>query len=358
MNPVTKPVGSALAFVVCLAFAAACGFGGGEPNDVLAGGDETDGRTAADSATTTLPITAVEATTADTAAMAALPTLGEAVSGTLPVAAAPDGTDPAAPTTATAPAPAETTTTVAPPPSSTSTAAPTTAPPTSASTTAPPSPPADGLVYKGVLIAGDDEITAFDNARKTIRDLFIADGVQPGNLIGLSREAREQTGGVRATSVGAIEQAMLELNVGDGDACIVFMTSHGNQRVFAISGSNGLTPDRLDQILTAACGTRPTVALVSACYSGIFISPLARPHRVVLTAASPVNTSFGCSPEATYTYWDGCLITHFAQASTWEDLYGRVTGCIESKEAAAGVTPSRPQAHFGAEVSNLRILNR
>ncbi len=228
-------------------------------------------------------------------------------------------------------------------------------PSTSSST---PTRPGSGLTYKGVVAGGDNEITAFDNARKAVKGLFVASGVQAGNLVELSRQTSEQVNGVRPTTVAEIEQAMLGLNIGEGDACILFLTSHGNKHSWFIRGSNGLTPDKLDEILSASCGSRPTVALISACYSGIFVNPLARPNRIVLTAASPTNTSFGCAPEATYTYWDGCLITHFAQAATWEDLYRRVTGCIESKESAAAVTPSRPQAHFGAEVANMPILNR
>ncbi len=255
----------------------------------------------------------------------------------------------------------EPTTTAAPTTAQPTTAAPTTASPTTAApTTAAPTtrPPTAGLTYKGILAAGDNEINAFDNGRKTVKGLFTSAGVQGGNLIELSRQSSEQVNGVRATSVAGIEQAMSDLNVGDGDACVLFLTSHGNKQTWFVRGSSGLTPDKLDQILDASCGNRPTVALISACYSGIFIGPLAHPNRVVLTAASATNTSFGCSPEATYTYWDGCLIDHFNQASTWEDLYRRVTGCIEGKESAAGVTPSRPQAHFGADVANLSILNR
>lgn len=278
-----------------------------------------------------------------------------------------------APTTAT-PATQATPTTVAPTtvaaPTTRPPAAPTTVPAIVATTEAPPTTPAPtttappapanpgGLTYKGILAAGDNEITAFDNARKTIKDLFVGAGVQPQNLIELSSQRSEQGNGVRATSTSAMGQAMSDLNVGEGDACIVFITSHGSRQAWFIRGDRGLTPNELDRILNDSCGNRPTVALVSACYSGIFIDPLARPNRVVLTAASASNTSFGCSPEATYTYWDGCLIDHFNQASTWEDLYQRVTGCIETKEARAGVTPSRPQAHFGSEVTNLSVLNR
>lgn len=218
-------------------------------------------------------------------------------------------------------------------------------------------PEATGINWKAVLITGDDSINAFDNARERIGQLLLDDGVLPENIIHLSRDASEQTGGVRDSSVATIEQAMLDLNVGEGDGCFVHMTSHGNRTGFYIAGRDYLTPDRLDQILDRACGDRPTVALISACYSGVFVPALQAPNRVVLTAAHADRTSFGCSAEATYTYWDGCLIDELPMSADWSTLYAQVTKCIERKEAR-GFTPSLPQASFGDAVSDLRILNR
>lgn len=218
-------------------------------------------------------------------------------------------------------------------------------------------PPPTGTTWHGVLITGDRSISAFDNARETIRDMWFDEGLLAENLIELSRDSRMQTGGVRDTTVDNIEAAFMDLGVGDGDGCIVHMTSHGNTTGFSIEGRGFLTPTRLDQILDDACGDRPTVALISACYSGVFVDPVAAPNRIILTAAREDRTSFGCSAEATYTYWDGCLITEWESAATWRELYDNVEKCIENKERG-GFTPSYPQGYFGADVADLPIFGR
>ena len=214
-----------------------------------------------------------------------------------------------------------------------------------------------GLVWKAVLMTGDDSISAFDNAREAMKALFEADGVLDEDTIQLSRDGALQTGGVRATSVDSFADALLELAVGDGDGCVVFMTSHGSPSGFYIRDQNELTPTRLDRILDDACGDRPTVALISACYSGVFVDPAAQPNRIILTAAREDRTSFGCSAEAEYTYWDGCLIDRFTASDTWAALYDDVTACIEAKEGG-GFTPSLPQGFFGADVRDLPIFHR
>jgi hypothetical protein len=222
---------------------------------------------------------------------------------------------------------------------------------------APDAAPAE-FVWKAALMTGDDSIDAFDNAREEVKMLFELDGVLDENMIQLSRDSSEQVGGVRATSVGNFEAAMLDLNVGEGEGCVVFMTSHGNTDGWYIRDQSYLTPSKLDQILDDACGEQPTVALISACYSGVFVDPVAQPNRVILTAARDDRTSFGCSAEATYTYWDGCLIESFEAVDTWSELYDAVSSCIEAKESIGGFTPSLPQAFFGEDVRDLPIFYR
>lgn len=219
----------------------------------------------------------------------------------------------------------------------------------------PPDTAPPGIVWKAVLMAGDDSISAFDNARHTVQGLFESRGVLPANMIQLSREASQQTGGVRDTSVENFAAAMNELAIGPNDGCLIHMTSHGNQQGFYITGRDNLSPTDLDQILDDACGDRPTVVLISACYSGVFIPPSEAPNRIILTAASADRSSFGCGTEDEYTYWDGCLIDNFPTATTWAALYDSVTTCIERKESG-GFTPSQPQGSFGSSVADLPIL--
>jgi hypothetical protein len=78
-------------------------------------------------------------------------------------------------------------------------------------------------------------------------------------------------------------------------------------------------------------------------------------NRIILTAARQDRTSFGCSAEEQYTYWDSCLIDSLPTAENWKSLYGTIRQCVETKEHQGHFTPSLPQAYFGKEVSDLKI---
>lgn len=208
--------------------------------------------------------------------------------------------------------------------------------------------------WKMILMTGDDSITAFDNARKKVFSQLTEYGIDEG--IQLSRSPNQQVNGVRATSIANLEQAAKDLKIQDGDGCLVFITSHGSPAGFYIRGQNPLTPTKFNQILASTCGKRPTVILVSACYSGIFAEPLMEaPNRIILTAARKDKTSFGCSAEAQYTYWDGCLVESLPKSKTWAELSQVVEKCIQRKETGGGFSHSYPQARIGSEVKDLEI---
>ena len=95
--------------------------------------------------------------------------------------------------------------------------------------------------------------------------------------------------------------------------------------------------------------------MVSACYSGQFIQPLRADNRIIMTAASATRPSFGCSEAQEYTFWDGCVIDHFARSSTWENLYDLVKQCIAAKEQQLGYPASQPQAYFGKNKRGLAL---
>src|ERR1700745_3303316 len=78
-------------------------------------------------------------------------------------------------------------------------------------------------------------------------------------------------------------------------------------------------------------------------------------NRIILTAARRARTSFGCSAENEYTYWDGCLINSLPKADTWQSVYGAIQRCVQKKESNGRFLPSLPQAYFGAQVSDLKI---
>ena len=48
-----------------------------------------------------------------------------------------------------------------------------------------------------------------------------------------------------------------------------------------------LAPRTLGAMLDEACGPRPTIVVLSACFSGVFLPEIAAPNRMILTAARP-----------------------------------------------------------------------
>ena len=219
-----------------------------------------------------------------------------------------------------------------------------------------------GLNWRLVVMASDQGnksawIPAFDNARKKFVDYFLARGVAAGNIRQLSLKPQFQSASIQTASTQNFTNAVTSLNAtSSNDACMIFMTSHGSRDGFNI-GSSRLSPNTLRAALDSGCGSRPTVVLVSACYSGLYTldsSGLKTPNRVILTAARNDRTSFGCSPENEYTYWDGCLFESLPRSTTFRSLATNLQACIARKEAGMS-TPSMPQSFIGADMENLKI---
>ena len=225
---------------------------------------------------------------------------------------------------------------------------------------APPAPPTNvpetALSWKAVLMAGDNQLDVFDNATKTLKDMFLRSGLKAENIRELSASRTEQQQrGALPSSAENLESALLGLSVSKGDACLVHLTSHGTRQGFFLRNAPLISPARLNAVLERGCGDQPTVVLISACYSGVFLdNAMLRPNRIILTAAAADRTSFGCSSENQYTYWDGCLIDSLTQSDNWITLYGAVQRCVETKEARQRFTPSLPRAFFGDQIASLR----
>jgi len=204
-------------------------------------------------------------------------------------------------------------------------------------------------------MAGDNELDVFDNATKTLKGMFLRMGLQADNIRELSANQAEVRRGALPANAENLESALRDLSVGKGDACLVHLTSHGTRQGFFLRGAPLITPTRLNSVLERSCGDQPTVVLISACYSGVFLDRvMLKPNRIILTAAADDRTSFGCSSENQYTYWDGCLIDSFTQSDNWAVLYGSIKRCVETKEAQKRFMPSLPRAYFGEAIASIR----
>jgi hypothetical protein len=228
-----------------------------------------------------------------------------------------------------------------------------TAPPPGRSTVAGPVASVPAAGWHAMLVGGDDSSPAFDNAVDTLRERLVALGLRTVRTFTADRAA----GARLATSTNVRDG----LRTVGGDACFVYITSHGEERGFFLRADRRLFgPAVLDRALTEGCGSVPTVLVVSACGSGTFINSTTRqPNRIILTAAAADRTSFGCGADDDYTYYDQCFLQQLDAARTWRQVAAGTKSCVEALERRLGVRlESRPQAFFGAAVAELHLPGR
>jgi hypothetical protein len=220
--------------------------------------------------------------------------------------------------------------------------------------------PQSPAAYKVVLIAGDSSLKVFDNAVISFRTgLLSRQGVTAAGITRLSAVAAGR--GVGRATLGNVLDAVARMRPAAGQGCLVFATSHGvrDGGLYLSAGRGALPPFALHRALEAGCGDAPTVVVVSACFSGQFaLPPMTAPNRIILTAARPDRTSFGCQAGRIYTVYDQCLLGAFDAASDWREVYEITKTCVADEEDREQVVPSEPQAWFGAEVADMRLPER
>jgi hypothetical protein len=212
--------------------------------------------------------------------------------------------------------------------------------------------------WQVVLAAGDDAEPVFDNATRELSRRLTAAGVPASAIHRLSASPGEIEAGAEPATAGNLWRSIAELPVRPGDRCLVFLTSHGERGagLWLARSNRALSPDELASALSRGCAAAPTIVVVSACYSGGFVTgKMAKPNRVILTAARADRPSFGCQAHRTYNFFDECLLGVFPQASTWRSVYNGGTRCVRRMERTLGVRASEPQAYFGASVADLKL---
>jgi len=218
--------------------------------------------------------------------------------------------------------------------------------------------PSSAGSWQVVLAAGDDAEPVFDNATRELRRRLVAAGVPENNIHRLSAAAAELGATVEPAFADILLQRIAKLPARPGDRCLVFLTSHGERDagLWLARSNAALKPDQLAQALSKGCAAVPTVVVVSACYSGSFaVGKMAKPNRVILTAARGDRPSFGCQVHRTYNFFDECLLSLAPKSATWRAAFNASTRCVRRMEQELGMRPSEPQAYFGATVADLGL---
>lgn len=137
----------------------------------------------------------------------------------------------------------------------------------------------------------------------------------------------------------------------DRDVLVLFVTSHGNEKVISVSMEgvrlNNLTPARLTKALDQA-GIQNRVLILSACYSGSFVPPLSDENTMILTASRADRTSFGCSNEREWTFFGDAFFNHaLREERSFVAAYARARDLIGTWEKEQGLVASEPQIFVG-----------
>ena len=204
-----------------------------------------------------------------------------------------------------------------------------------------------------VLVAGDYRAHSgapskvFDNGRRDLAAAFAGIGFDKANMVQFSVDYDD---GTQHAGVPDIASAMQSQAARAKDGCLIYFTSHGTPTGIVI-GDAVMTPAQMHDMVNSACGTRPSVIVMSSCYSGQFVPALAGENRVIMTAARPDRTSFGCGEMDQHTYFDDCFLRAMPMASDFPGLGGLVQQCVAFREQETKATPpSEPQVSVGPGV--------
>ena len=212
---------------------------------------------------------------------------------------------------------------------------------------------ADFSHWAVVLVAGDYRAHSgapskvFDNGRHDLAEAFGKIGFSKANMVQFSVDYDD---GTQHAGVPDIASAMQSVAARAHDGCLIYFTSHGTPTGIIV-GDAVLTPAQMHDMVNSACGSRPSVIIMSSCYSGQFVPALAGENRMIMTAARPDRTSFGCGEMDQHTYFDDCFLRAMPMAGDFPGLGGLVQQCVAFREQQTKATPpSEPQVSVGPGV--------
>jgi hypothetical protein len=218
-----------------------------------------------------------------------------------------------------------------------------------------PAAAADFSNWAAIVVAGDwhshsgAPSEVFDNARRDVSADLTRLGFAPANIIQFSVRSDTHPGTDHSDKQDIANQ-LWDLSNRTSGGCFVYFTSHGSPDGIVLDEGT-FSPDNMASVIDNACGDRPTVVFVAACFSGVFVGPLSAPNRFVMTAARPDRPSFGCGDNDHYTFFDNCWLNSIGVAGDFPDLASDIRACVSKKEQEIGAYPSDPQLYIGPQAA-------
>ena len=220
---------------------------------------------------------------------------------------------------------------------------------------AAPSPFAD---WAAIVVSGDfhaahtnNPTETFDNARRDVSAELIRKGFSAANLREFSvRPELYPQQKVGKADLQPIYEGLHDVAQQAKGGCLIYFSSHGAPQGVVLNGQI-MPPPLMDRMITDSCGRRPTVVIISACFSGVFVPALEDNNREIITAARPDRSSFGCSESDKYPYFDACMLKVLPSVHDFVALGPAVQACVAQRETETGMhPPSEPQFFVGAQL--------
>jgi hypothetical protein len=209
--------------------------------------------------------------------------------------------------------------------------------------------------WAAIVVAGDwhshsgAPSQVFDNARHDIAADLARIGFSAKNILQFSVQSDRYPGSEHSDKQ-TIANDLWDLSNRTTGGCLVYFTSHGSPDGIVLD-EGVMSPESMATMIDNACGNRPTVVFVAACYSGVFVNPLSGPNRFVMTAARPDRPSFGCGDNDHYTFFDNCWLDSIGNSGDFTGLAQAIRACVTKKEKQIGALPSEPQLQIGANTA-------
>lgn len=208
--------------------------------------------------------------------------------------------------------------------------------------------------WGAIVVAGDfhahdgSEAEFFDNGRRDIAAQLQRIGFAADNVVQFSVRPERYSPRPQHSDPKTIANALWDLSNRTSAGCLLYFTSHGSPAGVQI-GETQISPTALATMVSNACGDRPTVVIVSACFSGVFVRTLSAANRLILTAARADRTSFGCGQTFQYTFFDECVLRAFPASHDFPGLASQVGTCVTAREKSEKMSPpSEPRLSVGA----------
>lgn len=175
-------------------------------------------------------------------------------------------------------------------------------------------------------------------------------------ILSAGGQGQRQYAAATPTNISAAIGHVASIMDPNEDLFVLFVTSHGTSNGAISLRERGrldssLRPISLSAMLSQA-NIRNRVVIISACFAGAFIPPLQNQDTIVLAAAAPDRTSFGCEPQRDWTYFGDAYFNRALRGgASMLEGFERAKAQISTWETEQRLTPSNPQSSIGANAA-------